>query len=283
MFRIWPLYFLLIGISLVIVLLKGEFTKYILARIIGLLAFSDNFMSVFYSNYVKMPYISHLWTITYEEQFYIFVPFLILLLIRFSARTKFLTLLFTLALFNLIRLIFIQHNVPFKTIWVLPITNFESIILGIVMGFGGYDILLKRFKPVQIFIISIGFFLLLNFIPPRTIVSNWLILSYLFTALFSTLLIFSVVHSQQLKSFFSKHIFVYLGKRSYGLYMYHLLGNGVASLLIKKVSFMPSNLLASFLYSISFTIIVSIISYKYFETPFLKLKKRFEVIISRPI
>jgi len=282
-FRIWPIYFLFIGFSVALYLfMKGSIGNIIGIRIIGLFTFSDNIMTAIYG-YNPMPYVAHLWTITYEEQFYIFIPIIILLLVRSSVKTKLISLISVFILFNVIRFVLIANKVPHPAIWVLPITHFESIVLGIAIGFGGFDILLKRIKPLLVGLIGVIFFVLLCFLPNLDNISYWLILSYSFVGISTSLVLFSVLKSNYLKNIFSKELFVFLGKRSYGLYVYHLLGNGVASYMIAKITFLPSNSLASFIYSLSFTVIVSIISYQVIETPFLKLKKKFEVIISRPI
>jgi peptidoglycan/LPS O-acetylase OafA/YrhL len=282
-FRIWPIYFLFIGFSVAFLFfIKGSIDNIIGIRIIGLFTFSDNIMTAIYG-YNPMPYVAHLWTITYEEQFYIFIPIIILLLVRSSVKTKLISLTTVFILFNVIRFALIANKVPHPAIWVLPITHFESIVLGIAIGFGGFDILLKRIKPLLVGLIGIVFFVLLCLLPNLDNISYWLILSYSLVGISTSLVLFSVSNSNYLKNIFSKELFVFLGKRSYGLYVYHLLGNGVASYMIAKITFLPSNSLASFIYSLSFTVIVSIISYKAIETPFLKLKKKFEVIISRPI
>ena len=282
-FRIWPIYFLFIGFSVALYLFfNGAISKNIGMRIFGLFAFSDNIMAAIYG-YNPLPYVAHLWTIAYEEQFYVFIPIIIFLLVRSSFKTRVISLISVFILFNIIRLILIVNNVPHPAIWVLPITHFESIILGIVIGFGGFGFLLKRLKPLMIGVIGILFFVLLCLLPNIDKISYWLIASYSFVGISTSMVLFSVSNSKYLKTIFSKEIFVFLGKRSYGLYLYHFLGNAVASLMISRVSGIPSNSFASFIYSLSFTIIVSIISYKIVETPFLKLKKKFEVIISRPI
>jgi peptidoglycan/LPS O-acetylase OafA/YrhL len=282
-FRIWPIYFLFIGFSAAFYLfINGSIGNSIGIRIIGLFTFSDNIMAAVYG-YNPLPYVGHLWTITYEEQFYIFIPVIILFLVRSSTKTKLISLTFVVVVFNLIRLALIANKVPHPAIWVLPITHFESIVLGIVIGFEGFDILLKKIDPLLAGLAGITFFVLLCFLPNLDNISYWLILSYSFVGISTSLVLFSVSRNNYLKSLFSKEIFVFLGKRSYGLYLYHLLGNGVASYMIAKITLLPSNSLTSFMYSLTFTVIASIISYKFIETPFLKFKKKFEVIISRPI
>jgi peptidoglycan/LPS O-acetylase OafA/YrhL len=283
-FRIWPLYFIFIGISILIFLFirHNTISNYIIIRIVGLFAFSDNIMTAIYG-YHSIPYSVHLWTIAYEEQFYIFIPIIILFLVRSSSRTKKLSFILVFVFFSLIRLVFITEKIHHPVIWVLPITHFESIIFGMVIGFGGFDFLLKRIKPLLLGLFGVLFFVLLCFLPNVGNISYWLVLTYSFVGISTTLVLFAVSNSNLLKKVLSGKLFVFLGKRSYGLYVYHLLGNGVAAYLVQKLQFIPSGSLASFLYSLALTIILSIISYKIIETPFLKLKRRFEVVISRPI
>ena len=282
-FRIWPVYFLFIGFSVALQLyLTGSLEKSVVIRIIGLFAFSDNIISAIYG-YNTMPYIGHLWTIAYEEQFYIFIPVIILLLVRSSFKKKLVCVIAVFILFNAARFVLIVNHVPHPAIWVLPVTHFESIVLGIVTGFGGLDFLLQRIKPLAVGLVGIFFFFLVCLLPHIDHISYWLIASYSFVGISTALMLFSVSNSNYLKKVFSKRLIVFLGKRSYGLYVYHTLGNGVAAYITAHISILPSNALASFIYSLSFTIIVSIISYRVVETPFLKLKKKFEVIISRPI
>jgi peptidoglycan/LPS O-acetylase OafA/YrhL len=282
-FRIWPIYFLIIGASVLIYFITGgSVSKMFALRLIGMFTFSENIITAIY-NYNPLPFIAHLWTITYEEQFYLFIPLIILSLVRSSAKAKIISLFTILLIFNLIRFGFILNNVPHPAIWVLPITHFESIVLGIVVGFGGFDFLTKRINSTIIGLSGIALFLAIVCMPNFDIITYWLILGYTIVGLSTSLIIISVLNNKILKSFFSNNILVFLGKRSYGLYVYHLLGNSFAVQLTKYVIDLPSNYAALFIYSLTFTIIVSILSYKFVETPFLKLKKKFEIIESRPI
>jgi peptidoglycan/LPS O-acetylase OafA/YrhL len=282
-FRIWPIYFAFIGFSLAWFFLHHEeMSKNITIRLIGLFTFSDNILAAT-KGLNPLPYTSHLWTIAYEEQFYIFIPIIILILVRSSLRTKIISLISVFILFTSIRHFLIMNKASYTAISVLPITHFESIILGIVVGFGGFDFFLKRINPFILGVIGVLFFALVCLLSTAWNYSNWLHVTYLSIGMFSSFTLFSVLNIDLLKKLFSINLFVYLGKRSYGLYVYHLFGNAIATILIKYIPSLPSNLLASFIYSLSFTILISIISYKIIEKPFLKLKKKFEVIRSRPI
>ncbi len=281
-FRIWPIYFLSIVFSLSYIFLQHqEISKYIGIRIIGMFTFSDNILSSIYG-FNPMFSVSHLWTISYEEQFYICIPIIILLLVRSSTKTKVLSLMLTLIVFNTIKFMLIANHITKLAILMLPITRFESIIFGIVMGFGGMDILLKKINQNILSVMSILFFVLICHIPRYDNISYWLIVSPL-VGMSTSLLTYSVLNTSFFKKVFTHKVLAFLGKRSYGLYVYHLFCNALANYMIKSIPTIPSSPLASFFYSLSFTILASIVSYKIIETPFLNWKKKFEVVTSRPI
>jgi peptidoglycan/LPS O-acetylase OafA/YrhL len=71
---------------------------------------------------------------------------------------------------------------------------------------------------------------------------------------------------------------IYLGKISYGLYVFHALMQYVSRILVSRYTHIPGfSLLAALL----LTIAAATLSYEYFEKPFLRLKSRFEVVHSR--
>jgi peptidoglycan/LPS O-acetylase OafA/YrhL len=77
---------------------------------------------------------------------------------------------------------------------------------------------------------------------------------------------------------------IYLGQISYGLYVFHL---GCFELTERYVGpFLPGGnmgIAEIYLISLASVIVVAAVSYRYFEKPFLELKKRFTFIPSRPV
>ena len=71
---------------------------------------------------------------------------------------------------------------------------------------------------------------------------------------------------------------IYLGKISYGLYVFHLPCREVAAWLLGGIR---HGLLFRPLLQMALTILVASLSYRYFEKPFLRLKARFEFIKTR--
>lgn len=71
----------------------------------------------------------------------------------------------------------------------------------------------------------------------------------------------------------------YLGKISYGIYMYHVLCIVIAYQLIHLI-FGVHNNVALYLLSIAITLLISTISYEWMESKFIRLKSKFSKIIS---
>lgn len=86
-------------------------------------------------------------------------------------------------------------------------------------------------------------------------------------------------------------IFGYLGKISYGLYVLHVLMlemsiAAVHYLVVTKAGRRPPLIeqhLLSAICALVLTLVFASLSYKYLETPFLLLKKRFTIVPSRPV
>src|SRR3990170_1154792 len=89
--RIWPLYFFFTGIVVFLTLREKDLSPAVLKRIIGMATFTDNFFSVF-SRYNHLAFAAHLWTISYEEQFYAFIPWLARRLAQAALKTKWIVL-----------------------------------------------------------------------------------------------------------------------------------------------------------------------------------------------
>ena len=87
-----------------------------------------------------------------------------------------------------------------------------------------------------------------------------------------------VCSNDKIKISLENKYFNYLGNISYGLYMYHPIGIMLAIFLTVAIGH-PTNWLIYPL-SLLFTIIIAGLSYRYFETYFLKFKHKFSNVLS---
>ncbi len=81
-------------------------------------------------------------------------------------------------------------------------------------------------------------------------------------------------------------LMVYLGRISYGLYVFHLLALQLADHLVFSLLHVRKPLIAipvKGAVALLLTIALAAASYRFLETPFLKLKERFAVVLSRPV
>lgn len=98
-------------------------------------------------------------------------------------------------------------------------------------------------------------------------------------------LLVSVISPGRVSQIFSGKIIVYLGKISFGLYVYHefairviATGPNTTKILGQNWASYSIDLIAA----LGLTVILGAISYRWYERPILKLKARYETIASRP-
>jgi peptidoglycan/LPS O-acetylase OafA/YrhL len=81
--------------------------------------------------------------------------------------------------------------------------------------------------------------------------------------------------------FFRNQALIYLGKISYGLYVIHELAHLLAKQIFPAAS--PFRVMVQSGISLAITIALAAASYRWLETPFLRLKERFAHVQSRPV
>lgn len=103
-------------------------------------------------------------------------------------------------------------------------------------------------------------------------------IQYEFYSVLFGIIILNFATNEKIQISLENRVLNYLGNISYGLYMYHPIGIVLALAITISINFITNWLL----YPLSFalTIIIAGLSYKYFETFFLKFKTKFSNIIS---
>jgi peptidoglycan/LPS O-acetylase OafA/YrhL len=258
-----------------------------LVRILGLATFTDNFLSAAGVFNPMDALGGHLWTISYEEQVYLFVPIFLSLLFPKTPRFQVIVVLSLFGLGTIIRALFIYLAIPHPAIWVLPFTHFESVLLGLFVGMGVYE---PFFRKTPGWLIVLAGFLALGSIillPYIKIISWYLMILYPLVGIGTSLLVYSAIkfREQSWIAWMGCKPLAYLGKISYGLYLYHLPCLFLVKELIKYKGFDlgimgPSSI---FFGALIITIGVAVISFEFIEKPFLIFKKKFSVVSSRPV
>jgi peptidoglycan/LPS O-acetylase OafA/YrhL len=277
--RIWPLFFLIVGISYSIPLLL---------RLIHLpkvdsgyhpvwwqsLLFLENYKMIFTHQLPVMPELAITWSLCVEEHFYIIWG---LLLWLFPAKKLPFIVVACIAVAWISRLIFFHYNLDPSDVF----TNLDLFALGSVPAY------LLLFHPqktnavinhtgplfrkwymlfVVVFVVAAA--------QIKDIIACNLWLTTVSGIIFSGLIFMTLAdRSSQNRTILTK-----AGTYTYGMYMYHVM---MVTLLVRITTYfhltieLPLNAFLFTIIALAGTLLISIFSYKVFERPFLRLKKLF--------
>lgn len=263
--RIWPVYFVLV--ITVIFFIHGLEYFQSWEKIVCFLFIAPNVSAAFFGG---VKYISHLWSIGVEEQFYLIWPFCA----KYFKEKLFLLLMLSLALL----LPIIPHILDWLAI---RFVDYSSVLKGIksflqyftinAMAVGGLlaYVQFKRGDVINSYWIK-TIFIVLGFGVWIFPLPSMLVSDYAYPILFG-LLIYSLSNMKKVK-LFENPIMSYLGKISYGLYCYHWI---IVYFILESVSVNPW-----IVYSLSIfgTIALSSISYELMEKRVLKVKSKFALV-----
>jgi peptidoglycan/LPS O-acetylase OafA/YrhL len=287
--RIWPLYYFFIGAMLVLTLNEKGWNVILFQRTLGLATFTDNILSAFLSYNSILIASAHLWTISYEEQFYAVIPWFLRKIFKMNDKAKLLIISSIFLTFIITRVVMIFYfQVRHPAIWVLPITHFESILGGLIVGLGLFDNYLKKIPGWLLMLIGIAILVMTYWLPNGNVISWNLFPLYFFVGLGMSLILYSLVKEEEwaIKRLLENKFLMYFGKISYGLYVYHVFGLKYwqqVALTLKIPLKSPVSPLSVFVWGLCFTLLMSVISYQWLEKPFLRFKEKFSSIQSRPI
>lgn len=270
--RIWPLYFLIIAIAPFLVIWMDNPSPQYIPNIL----FLSNFQLI-KTHLWEYPF-GHLWSICIEEHFYLVWPFIIAFVPNKRLMPVFVfTIMFSI-LFRLYSAVTMEDT--WYVFYLNTLSRMDVLAIGAV---GAYYYAKKPFhfslnRWVRFALI---FSLILGLSLGRVeLWTNYFEASFkkFFTiGIFSVLLLDYNFASNFKHILPHKSIFHYLGKISYGIYMY---SNIIVLIVIKKFmwAFDSKNFWFYLFLNISLSIIIPIISYELFEKHILKISKRFRMI-----
>jgi peptidoglycan/LPS O-acetylase OafA/YrhL len=292
--RIWPLYYLGLAIGVIFALLPsgetGDMTR------IGWFAL---FMGSWYGA-THVPFalpITPLWSISVEEQFYLFAPWVL----KYFNRKSLYGFCAALILLSNFWLYFLGRvSATSRGIWFNAFVQYECFAGGILLCLFLRGRLPRLAAWQRMVLLAFSFSCWLNAcyelhpIFDRAGERNPgclpLIGGYALGTLGCVLLLvaFLGANAKLLPGWA-----IYLGRISFGLYVFHDFAIYITNhLIIQNLSAHMNPLIKSlegpiFLLNVGLTlgltILMAALSYRYFETPFLKMKKRHSVIQSQPI
>ena len=281
--RIWPLFFLI------------TFFGFFIAPRIGVLQFGYDYSSgmniklllyIFLMPNVALalgaavPYISHMWSIGTEEQFYLFWPILM------KRAKNFYKLMFkVIGFYLIIKFVIYFLNYLYPNLWYLHSAKvlWDHTTID-CMAIGGLAAVVLYEKDIRSKIIAFFFSLPVQII---TILSIIVLISigfvvpffhYEFYAILFAILILNLAGNPENILRLENRVLNYLGKISYGIYVYHVLG--IILTLLSLNYFGIYNPFLQLLFSTLTTIAIASLSFELYEKYFIKKKDRFSMILS---
>lgn len=276
--RIWPLYFFYIGLSLIPALNPDH--AFPLHQAAAFVFMAGNW-SIIAWGWPLRSIVGPLWTVSIEEQFYLLWPPIVRKLPRHRLITAAVVMLI---ISTAMRILMVAVHGGMNSVWCNTLGRLDPIAAGILMA-----AFLKGSIPRYNLMLRLGAFI--GSVVALALVANywqihqperleWVptLVGFPVVAVACTLIVLAALgFSAQLP-----RSLIYLGKISYGLYVYHPLGNFLSGKLIPvHTSFVQLALRP--VAALGFTILLAAASYALLEKPFLKLKKRFAHISSRPV
>ncbi len=290
--RIWPLYYWVVLLGLVVLnripalkipgLSDGMYQHMTVAALVNVLLIVPNFTHFY------IPYTDQRWSIIVEEQFYLIQP----AVMRIFRNRKVLVAVFCLLAFmseivtGLIRVFHLERHI---SAGVLEAVMMQLRYLGcIAVGCLASTLFYKRESLLKsaLFTLTAQRLVLLAIVG-LTLTSFYVLHSdeaidlRIYCLLFALVVINAALNPRNIFRL-ETPVLNFLGKISYGIYMYHMMCIGIAFAIARAITtnVVLQNILL-YLLTIVLTILVSWLSFDYFESLFLRLKPRLQALTTR--
>ena len=280
MLRIYPLMMLF---PLAMLLIYGSRDGLGYLRLAGLGLFLDNAITWFKGYNVSIPFSTHLWTLSYEFQFYLFLPFIFLACKRYGNRAFLAGVLVFFAYCFVARMVVYAVGARHPLIWVTPFLRPESILIGMSLV-----VVRPRWHwgfSAAAAVLAGGAFAMMP-LPWTSPVAS--AVSYPLIALMAGGILDTATRANWLSKALSVRPLTILGRISFGLYVYHVLAIHLGLTLLRRYAPAHLNMSADggdyalyFTVTLVTTVMLSLASYWLFEHWFDGLKLRFAVVVGR--
>jgi peptidoglycan/LPS O-acetylase OafA/YrhL len=282
--RIWPLYFSVIGVAILLSLLdQSQALGWGCA--LSFLLFAGNWgLALGFPLHAAI--LLPLWSVSFEEQFYLLWP---LILRRASRKLIYASVVGLLAASALTRLVLLMKHSSGQPMWFNSFVRADSIACGILLA-----VIFHEREPPRLGIPKRLALLLLGgsawivvskfcglFEPVPTLAGG--MIGYPLMSLGGVAVFLAFFGAARDGASFLKNAgLVYLGNITYGLYAFHFLGRQLSEYAFAGHHNQPHNYswTVSQFCGLALTFLLAAASFKWLETPFLRLKQRFTYVPS---
>ena len=281
--RIWPLYYLIVVLGFFVIPHLDFFQVPIYSSDMGdslhrLLFFVGLAANVAFVYLPTVPFANVLWSVAVEEQFYLFWPHVVRI-------KRYLLWIMFLLLGGYLALKFYAGSVDRQFELLVIRTRFSAMVIG---GIGAYLVFYQKAVIQFLYHRGVQGVLLLLFVCMGLDWIEYHSLAWMKDELISLVvcgLILNIASNPSTLISLENGLFAYLGKLSYGLYVYHLFAvvlvlKGLPMIVDLKAlpTWMGYSLTLGMI--LILTIGISHLSYRYFESYFLRKKVRYSAVLS---
>lgn len=284
--RIWPLYFAVLGIGYAVGVMWPS--AYLSPRAVRDMSLMLGNLFAIHAGWAALTTVAPLWSISLEEQFYVGVP----LLAKIGSR-KAIALICGAAIltaYGVLVWLGVRGALPVRQVWPNSFVEFQFFAAGGLLALFNHRRTVRLGVRSRLLIVA-GALVCYYVASEHFGIESWtvaasaghLVAGYLLVLIGTSAILLAVLNY---KGSVPRWL-VYLGKISYGLYLFH---NLVMWLVFSNDDgwprfshYMQNHRYLGMLLVIFITLGVASFSYRFFETPFLRLKNRFETVRTRPV
>ena len=279
--RIWPLYFLIVFIGFLLEYLKSYYflESEKLPSLWNFILFILNY-DIIENGYNFLFFMVFMWSISVEEQFYVFWAIIMKWFNKYLFGISFLIIIISL----IFRVYFINDSLSLNFHTASALGNFGIGALTAILAFKYPNFLnklqsLTRSSILFFYLIIFTFFILMPVLLEND--SFIVIQRVLFSIFFSYIILEQTYCDQSILKVSRVKYFNFFGKISYGLYCYHGI---MITIFLQMNGLLRESLLNNLvLYPIFIfisTLLVSYFSFRFYESKFLKFKSKFSFLSS---
>lgn len=240
-------------------------------RVLSIIGYFTNWVRAYETPHLW--FLTHFWSLAIEEQFYLFWPVTLIALLRSGMSRRGVLLIVAALILASVACMAALHSAGATTLRVYTgsDTRAHSLLVGCWFSLALYWGYLKtesrtRFQPL-------GWASLIVLLAASFVINSGNKILYVggsfVIAVCAALLIHSLIISgtNRLSAIFNHPVLLWLGKRSYGLYVWHWPFFYLCGTLRRPALAIPLGLISA--------IVAAALSYRFIELPFLRMKARF--------